>query len=259
MVIMMKRGLKLLIEYDGTRYAGWQIQPNGMAVQQVIESALANVLGNPVRLRSSGRTDAGVHAAGMVAMCTTDSTIPVAGIQASLNKLLPDDIAVHSISEINSDFNPIKEARFKQYQYTIYNGLVRSPLMRHYSWHVREKLDISAMRQAAAYFVGEHNFGAFRASNSDAKTSVRSIMSVQIQAQNQLIKIDIVGTGFLKNMVRIMTGTLVDIGRGRYSPEHILALLEDKDRKKAGVTAPACGLCLLRVEYDESTFPPAGS
>lgn len=256
---MMTRGLKLVIEYDGTRYAGWQIQPNGVAVQQVIESALANVLGNPVRLRSSGRTDAGVHALGMVAMCTTNSTIPVRGIQASVNKLLPDDIVVQSISEIDREFNPIKEARRKQYQYTIYNGLIRSPLMRHFSWHVREKLDISAMRRASAFFVGEHDFGAFRASNSDAKTSVRTIMSVQIQAQNNIIQIDIVGSGFLKNMVRIMTGTLVDIGRGHYSPEHILALLENKDRKKAGVTAPACGLCLLRVDYDESIFPPTGS
>jgi tRNA pseudouridine38-40 synthase len=243
------RTIKLTIEYDGANYAGWQTQPNGMAVQQVIEEAMLQLLGEQVRLRSSGRTDAGVHARAMVASFTTSRELPTQAFVGGVNRFLPPDIAILSASEVPTGFKAIRDARSKQYRYTIYNGQVRSPLRRLYSWHVREPLNLDAMEDAARRFVGRHDFAAFRASNYATKTSVRRIDVVTINREGEMLTIDVTGEGFLKNMVRIMAGTLVDIGRGRFAPEHIDMLLRDPERKKAGVTAPACGLCLIRVTY----------
>jgi tRNA pseudouridine38-40 synthase len=241
--------IKLIIEYDGTNYAGWQVQPNGMAVQQVIENALLQLLGEPVRLRSSGRTDAGVHAQGMVASFTTSRALPLQAYVGGVNRFLPPDIAILSASEVPAGFMAIRDARSKHYRYTIYNSQVRSPLRRFYSWHVRERLNLDAMTAAAQCFVGLHDFAAFRASNCVTKTTVRRIDSVTISRESDMITIDVTGGGFLKNMVRIMAGTLVDVGRGRFAPERIDWLLNNPDRNKAGVTAPACGLCLIEVSY----------
>lgn len=241
--------IKLTIEYDGTNYAGWQIQPNGLAVQQVIEEALLQLLGEEVRLRSSGRTDAGVHARAMVASFTTTRPLPLQAFVGGVNRFLPDDIAILSAVEVASEFRPIQDARSKWYRYTIYNAPVRSPLRRLFSWHVREPLDRGAMELAARHFAGRHDFAAFRASNCAAKTTVRRIDSVTVAQEEELISIDVIGEGFLKNMVRVMAGTLVDVGRGRFAPERISWLLENPDRNKAGVTAPACGLCLMNVSY----------
>jgi tRNA pseudouridine38-40 synthase len=243
------RTIKLIIEYDGTNYAGWQTQPNGMAVQQVIEEAMLQLLGEQVRLRSSGRTDAGVHARAMVASFTTSRELPTQAFVGGVNRFLPPDIAILSASEVPAGFKAIRDARSKQYRYTIYNAQVRSPLRRLYSWHVREPLNLDAIEDAARRFVGRHDFAAFRASNYATKTSVRRIDAVTINREGEMLTIDVTGEGFLKNMVRIMAGTLVDIGRGRFAPEHIDMLLRDPERKKAGVTAPACGLCLIRVTY----------
>lgn len=243
------RTIKLIIEYDGTNYAGWQIQPNGLAVQQVIEEALLRLLGEEVRLRSSGRTDAGVHARAMVATFTTTRSLPLQAFVGGANRFLPPDIAILSATEVAPEFRPIQDARAKQYRYTIYNAPVRSPLRRLCSWHVRERLDTDAMALAARHFVGRHDFAAFRASNCAARTTVRRIDSVTIAREGELIFIDVIGEGFLKNMVRVMAGTLVEVGRGRFSPERIAWLLENPDRSKAGVTAPACGLCLMNVSY----------
>lgn len=243
------RTIKLTIEYDGTNYAGWQIQPNGIAVQQVLENALQQLLGEPVRLRSSGRTDAGVHALAMVASFTTTRNLPLKAFVGGCNRFLPPDIAVLSAVEELPGFLPIQQARIKHYRYTIYNSQVRSPLRRLYSWHVREKLDLDAMSDAAKRFAGRHDFAAFRASNCATRTTVRRIDSVTVTSEESIIYIDVTGEGFLKNMVRIMAGTLVDIGRGRFGAEHVDTLLRNPDRKKAGVTAPACGLCLMKVVY----------
>ena len=243
------RTIRLIIEYDGTAYSGWQVQPNGLAVQQVMEEALAKLLGEPVKLRSSGRTDAGVHAFGMAAAFTTSRSLPLQAFVDGTNRFLPDDIAVQAAAEAPSGFRPIADALCKHYRYSIYNTAVRSPLRRHTSWHVREALDMEAMRQAAAHLVGRHDFAAFRAANCVAKTTVRRVDSVEVARDGRMIIIDVVGEGFLKNMVRVMAGTLVDVGRGRFSPEHVAWLLEHPDRKKAGVTAPACGLCLISVTY----------
>lgn len=245
------RTIKLTIEYDGTAYAGWQIQPNGLAVQQVMEGALRELLGEEVRLRSSGRTDAGVHAMGMVAAFRTTRTVPLKAFVDGTNRFLPEDIAVLDAVEVPSRFRPIGDALAKQYRYTIYNAPVRSPLRRLSSWHLREPLDLAAMREAAAHLAGRHDFAAFRASNCSARTTVRRIDSVEIRQEGQNVIIDVTGEGFLKNMVRVMAGTLADVGRGRFVPEHVSSLLLNPDRKKAGVTAPACGLCLIRVVYGE--------
>lgn len=243
------RTIKLTIEYDGTNYAGWQIQPNGIAVQQVIEEALLQLLGEPVRLRSSGRTDAGVHAQDMVASFTTTRQLPLQAFVGGANRFLPPDIAILNATDVPVGFKAIADARSKHYRYTIFNAPVRSPLRRLYSWHVREPLDLAAMGDAAQRFIGRHDFAAFRASNCETKTTVRRIDAVTVSSEDNMILIDVRGEGFLKNMVRIMAGTLVDIGRGRFAPAHIDTLLHHPDRKKAGVTAPACGLCLIEVAY----------
>lgn len=247
---MKTQSILLTIEYDGTNYSGWQTQPNAIAVQEVIEAALLKVAGHPVSLRSSGRTDAGVHALSMPAVFQTTSTIPLKAFIEGTNRFLPSDIAVIDAVLMNDpNFSPIRDAIAKQYRYTILQRSIRSPLSRFNSWHVREKLDIGAMQKAAVDFVGFHDFGSFRASNCGACTSKRRIDSVVVSVHGDFISIDVIGSGFLKNMVRIMVGTLVDIGKGRFTANHISRLLQNPDRKQAGITAPACGLCLIKVYY----------
>ncbi len=241
----------LTIAYDGTNYSGWQTQPNGLAVQQVVEEALERLLGERVRLCSSGRTDAGVHARAMPAAFETGRELPLRAFVEGTNRYLPDDVAVQDAQQVPDGFKPISEALAKHYRYTILNSTVRSPLDRLHSWQVKEPLDLPAMVNAARFFVGTHDFAAFRASNCVAKTTVRRIDSVEITRAGSFVTIDVVGGGFLKYMVRVMSGTLVDIGRGRFKPELIERLLREGDRQKAGVTAPACGLSLIKVFYPE--------
>jgi len=243
------RTIKLTIEYDGTNYAGWQVQPNGLAIQQVMEEALARILGAPTRLHSSGRTDAGVHARGMVAAFGTDCEIPVRAFCEGLNALLPPDIAVREAVEVPSGFHPRFDAVGKHYRYTIHNGKRRSPLSRLYAWHLRRALDVAAMREAAAYFVGEHDFAAFRTAGCAARTTVRRIDAVDVTAEGELVRIDVKGSGFLRNMVRIMVGTLVGIGEGKHPPEVVAAVLAGAGSVSAGATAPPHGLCLMEVYY----------
>ena len=247
----------LTIAYDGSNYSGWQVQPNGLTVQQVVEDALEQLLKERVQVRSSGRTDAGVHARAMAASFTTTRDLPLRAFVEGANRFLPADIAVQSARIVPDGFKPITMAHAKQYRYTIINSSIRSPLDRLYSWQVREALDLAAMEEGALSFVGVHDFAAFRASNCVAKTTIRRIDSVQITRQESRITIDVVGGGFLKNMVRVMVGTLVDIGKGRFTPSDIDQLLREGDRKKAGSTAPACGLCLIQVVYPERFISPA--
>jgi tRNA pseudouridine38-40 synthase len=243
------RTIKLTIEYDGTQYAGWQIQPNGLAVQEVLEDALSGLLKEKVRVVSSGRTDAGVHARGMVAAFRTERNIPVKAFCEGLNSLLPDDVAIREAVEVLPDFNPRRDAIAKHYRYTIYNSPRRSPLNRHYVWRIGGSLDVEAMQRAAALFIGEKNFAAFRASNCAAKTTVRRINSLEISRKDDSIVFDVLGSGFLKNMVRIMVGTLVEVGQGAMGDDDIVDLFQEPDRRKAGITAPPQGLCLLEVFY----------
>ena len=249
------RTIKILLQYDGTNYCGWQEQPNGPSIQETVELALAKILGQRVRVQAAGRTDAGVHALAMPATFRTESTIPLRAFVEGLNGLLPEDIAIQSAEEVPADFRVIGGADCKTYRYTIYNARQRSPLNRRTSWHVREILDLQAMRDAAAQFIGEHDFRAFRGQNCTAVTSIRRIDAVVIQQQGPLITIEVTGGGFLKHMVRIMAGTLVDIGRGRLQADLISELLNHPDRTRGGVTAPPQGLCLLKVCYPEQHTP----
>ncbi len=243
------RNIKLIVEYDGTGYVGWQFQPNGTAIQQVLEEGLAKIIGEPVRLHGSGRTDAGVHAQGMVATFKTDRDLPLKAFVEGLNSLLPDGIAVQDAADMPLGFNPRADATKKHYRYTINTRLRRAPLNRLYSWHLRGGLDISAMREAAAFFIGEHDFKAFRTAGCAAKTTIRRIESVEIGRDENLIIIDVVGSGFLRNMVRIMVGTLVEIGQRKRPGDDIARLLALESEISAGATAPAHGLCLVQVFY----------
>lgn len=243
------RTIKVTIQYDGTNYCGWQEQPNGRSVQETVELALAQIIGQRVRVQAAGRTDAGVHALAMPATFRTESTVPLRAFVEGLNGFLPEDIAIQEACEVPNDFRVIGGALAKTYRYTIYSARQRSPLHRRTSWHVRSQLDLDAMRAAAACFVGKHDFSAFRGQNCTAVTSLRRIDAVVIRQDGSLITIDVTGGGFLKHMVRIMAGTLADIGKGRFTPDLIADLLQTPDRCRGGVTAPPHGLCLLEVVY----------
>jgi tRNA pseudouridine38-40 synthase len=243
------RTIKLTISYDGTNYAGWQHQPNGLAIQQVLEEALAKILGAPARLYSSGRTDARVHAEGMAAMFRTGREIPLSAFSDGLNSLLPPDIAVRAAEEATPEFDPRRDAKGKHYRYTILNTPRRLPLCRLYAWHLRGNLDFESMREAARQMTGEKDFAAFRTSGCAARTTVRNVFSVDVIREGEFIRIDVKGSAFLRNMVRIMVGTLVEVGRGKIRPAAIPDFFNGKNGATAGMTAPAHGLCLVEVYY----------
>lgn len=241
--------IRLTVEYDGTDYVGWQIQPNGRSVQEVLETALNRVLATPVRVHSAGRTDAGVHARGMVVHFETSADLPLAAYREGLNRLLPMDVAVRAAAEAPEGFHSRFDARGKWYRYAIHSAAVRSPLLGRSAWHLRSALDLPALERAAQDFVGRHDFAAFRAAGCDARTTVREIYSLQLAQQDELLFIDVRGEGFLRNMVRVMVGTLVEIGMGRRPATDVAQLLLGGCREKAGRTAPAHGLCLMEVWY----------
>src|SRR6185369_24637 len=203
-------------------------------IQEVMEGALCRMLGEPARLHSSGRTDAGVHARGMVACFKTDGTLPLRAFREGLNSMLPDDIAVRDACEVPLGFNPRLHALAKHYRYTILLDRLRSPLARHVAWRLGGPLDLDAMRAGCALFVGEHDFAGFRASNCAAKTTVRRINSFELVQEGALIHLDVNGSGFLKNMVRVMAGTLVEIGLGRRAAQEVANLLLEPDRRASG-------------------------
>ena len=246
---MRVRTILLLIEYDGTDFAGWQLQPNGRSVQEVIEAALAELLGEPVRLHSAGRTDAGVHARAMPAHFATDSGLPLRAFRDGLNRLLPPDVAVFEAYEMPADFHARYGARQKWYRYTIDRRGVRSPLSGRRAWQLRGELDLEAMREAARRLAGEHDFAAFRTSGCAAKSTVRRIDAIDLVEEGTLLHIDVRGSGFLRNMVRMLVGTLVEIGRGKRPASDISRLLAGESGLRSGPTAPAHGLCLMAVNY----------
>jgi tRNA pseudouridine38-40 synthase len=243
------RTLRLLIEYDGTDFAGWQRQDGQRTVQGCLEDAFRAMTSQEICVRGAGRTDSGVHAEGQVASVQVTSRIPVLGFLRGLNSNLPRDIAVLDVSEANPDFNARFGARGKIYRYQIWNHPVRSPARRRDTWHVFAPLDAHAMRDAATAFLGEHDFRGFRAADCDRKSTVRLIRRFEVRRQGGLITLEVEGTAFLKNMVRILTGTLVAIGHGKMSRQNILDLFASGDRTQAGMTAPACGLTLVKVIY----------
>ena len=256
------RHIRLVVEYDGTSLCGWQRQINGPTVQGHLEEALAKLLTHEVHVVGASRTDAGVHARGQVASFRTERTIPLHGIRRGLNSMLPDAIAIREAAEVPDDFHPRFSATGKHYRYTILACADRSPRWRDRAWHHPEPLAIDAMREGAAGFVGTHDFAAFRAAGCAAKTTVRRIEGVEVTVQDPdiaspapfgralIIVVDIRGNAFLRNMVRIMVGTLVEVGEGGRSPSQVAEIVAAKDRLGAGITAPAHGLELIEVRYD---------
>ncbi|NIA19531.1 MAG: tRNA pseudouridine(38-40) synthase TruA [Xanthomonadaceae bacterium] len=242
--------LKLTIAYDGSAYHGWQIQPNGITVQETLQKAIATMTGVPHTVYGSGRTDAGVHAWGQVAHINTCTTIPLNGLWRGLNALLPDDIVIRFIETVSGDFHARKSAKTKTYLYCLDNGPQPNPLTRLYSWHVRRKpLDIAAISRAADLLQGTHDFLSFKAADGETVTSVRTINKIRISKHGQYLLIMIKANGFLKNMVRIIVGTLVEIGTGKREWQSMGAILAVRDRKMAGITAPGKGLVLRTVYY----------
>ncbi len=246
----MPRTIKLVIEYDGTAYGGWQRQLNAPSIQAAIEDRLREMTREPeLFLRGAGRTDAGVHALGQVASFKTEARIPVEGFRKGVTALLPRDIAVVSAEEVPDDFDARFSARGKLYRYRILAAPCRAPLRDRYVWHVRRPLDVEAMREAASHLVGRRDFAAFRASDCERRTTVRTLDRVDVFAQADEITIEVEGDAFLKNMVRILAGTLVAVGRGDLTAGDVARIRDQGDRTKAGMTAPARGLALVHVRY----------
>ena len=243
------RTLKLTIAYDGTDYHGWQVQPNGMTVEEQLESTALRFSGVHNSLEGSGRTDAGVHAWGQVASWPYAGKLPLERIQAAFNSLLPPDIIVRRVEEMAPSFHARKSARTKTYLYIIDNSPFANPLLRRYAWHIRQPLNLDALNQAAALLVGRHDFHSFKAADGKTATSLRTILQVRWCRRGPYLLFFIKGDGFLKNMVRIIVGTLVDFGRGKYPPQKMHSIITARLRTAAGITAPAHGLVLRSVDY----------
>ncbi len=244
------RNIKLLIEYDGTNYLGWQVQPKGPTVQGILEEKIELLTGQSVQLFGSGRTDSGVHALGQVAHFKTQSQMEVARIHRALNSLLPRDIVVQKVEEVDEDFHARKYSKSKIYEYRILNRNLRSAFHRGYVWHIPQKLNLAEMKMATRSLVGEHDFSAFRTVGSPTRTTVRKVIRAEWKrGQNGLIRFEIEANGFLKQMVRSIIGTLVEVGKGKMKAGDIRKILNSKDRKEAGPTAPAQGLFLKEVKY----------
>ncbi len=244
----MKR-VRLIISYDGTNYCGWQIQINGITVEEVINRELSSLLGEDVAVIGASRTDSGVHAVGNVAVFDTETKIPAEKISFALNQRLPDDIRIQKSEEVSEDFHPRYCDSTKTYEYKILNRKFPDPLNRLYTHFVYMPLDVQKMKEAAEYIVGEHDFASFCSSGSQVKTTTRTVYNLDITKDDDIIKIKISGNGFLYNMVRIIVGTLLKVGLGIYPPEHVKEIIEAKDRYTAGPKAPAKGLTLVGIEY----------
>ena len=244
----MKR-IMLRVAYDGTAYHGWQIQDNAVSVQGELEKALKHLLGENVELLGASRTDAGVHADGNVAVFDADTKIPPEKISYALNQRLPQDIVIQESKEVSKDFHPRYAASKKTYEYYILNRPFPDPIHRRYMHFHYGFLDIAAMQEAAAYLEGEHDFSSFCAANAQVKSKVRTIYSATVSKQDDCITIQLCGNGFLYNMVRIIAGTLIEVGEKKLLPAQIKEILLACERSKAGPTAPACGLHLKRIDY----------
>ena len=244
------RNIKLTIEYDGKDFNGWQKQPNKLNIQGTIEQAIKNITGEDVELNASGRTDAGVHALGQVANFKTNSEIPIEKFAIAINSKLKKSIVIKKAEEVDERFHSRLNCKRKTYRYIVNNSPEGTAIYRYLETHIPQKLDVKKMEQALKYFEGEHDFKAFKASGTSSKSSVRTIYKTQIYKKEDRIIIELTGNGFLYNMVRIIAGTLVDVGLGKIEPQQIENIIKEKKRENAGKTLPPNGLYLVSVEYE---------
>jgi len=249
-LVMSMRNIRLLIEYNGTNYQGWQVQPKGPTIQGMVEEKLALITGEAVHLIGSGRTDSGVHAFGQVANFKTKSQLNIHSIQKALNSLLPPDIMIQRAEEVEEGFHARKQSKSKVYEYRILNRELRSAFDHEYAWHIPQKLDLEEMRKATRILIGEHDFSSFRSVGSPTRTAIRRVIRAEWKkGQDGFIRFEVEANGFLKQMVRAMVGTLVEVGKGKIDSEEFRKILDSRNRKEAGPTAPAHGLFLKEVKY----------
>lgn len=250
---MHMRMLKLIVAYDGTEYVGWQRQASGTSIQGLLEEAIAPIEGQPVTVTGAGRTDAGVHATAQVASVRVTARLTCDQFVRALNVTLPEDVRVRRVEEMPETFHARFDVQHKTYRYRILNAPVSSPFERRYAWHVTYPLDLDAMREALTACVGEHDFAALQAAGSIVSSTTRTIRSANLDADEtldgRLLTLTLTGDGFLRHMVRNLTGTLVEIGRARWPPTQLAHLLASKDRSQGGPTAPPQGLFLVDVAY----------
>lgn len=247
----MGKRVFLRIAYDGTNYCGWQIQINGITVEEIINRELSRLLGEEIVVIGASRTDSGVHALGNVAVFDTESKIPAEKMSFALNQRLPEDIRVQESFEVAADFHPRYTNSIKTYEYKILNKRHPMPTERLYSYFVYMPLDVEKMKQAAEYIVGEHDFKSFCSNRTQVENTVRTVYKLDVFKENDMIHFVISGNGFLYNMVRIIVGTLVKVGLGVYPPEHVKEILEACNRDVAGPKAPAEGLTLVKIQYED--------
>ena len=243
------RNIKLIIEYDGKGFNGWQKQPDRLNIQGEIEKAISEITGEKIDLIASGRTDRGVHSLGQTANFKTNSNIPIEKIPIAINSKLKKSIIIKDAEEVSEKFHSRYSVKSKTYRYTINNSKYGSAIYRNIEFHFSQKLDVEKMNEAIKYFEGEHDFKAFKASGTSSKSSVRTIYKAGVLKEDDRIFIELTGNGFLYNMVRIIAGTILEVGLGKITPQEIIDIIESKDRAKAGKTLPANGLCLMKVEY----------
>ena len=245
----MKR-VKLVVAYDGTNYHGWQVQDNGITIEEVLNRTISELVQEDIKVIGASRTDAGVHACGNVAVFDTESRIPGDKFSFALNQRLPDDIRIQESCEVDADFHPRYADTVKTYEYNILNRRFELPSKRLYAAFCYYPMDIERMNQAAAYLVGEHDFKSFCSAGAQVQTTVRTIYAVNVTKEDDMVRIRIAGNGFLYNMVRIIAGTLMQVGTGLMEPEQVKEILEARDRSKAGPTAVAKGLTLVEIRYE---------
>ena len=244
------RNIKLTIEYDGKDFNGWQKQPNKLNIQGTIEQAIKSITGEDVELNASGRTDAGVHSFGQVANFKTNSQIPIDKFAIAINSKLKRSIVIKKAEEVDENFHSRLSCKKKTYRYIINNSVEGTAIYRNLETHISQKLDVKKMQEAVKYFEGEHDFKAFKASGTSSKSSVRTIYEAKVYQKGDRIFIELTGNGFLYNMVRIIAGTLVDVGMGKIEPSQIKDIIKEGKREKAGKTLPPNGLYLLEVKYE---------
>lgn len=244
------RRVKLTVAYDGTDYCGWQIQPNGITIEEVLNREISGLTGEEIRVIGASRTDSGVHALGNVAVFDTESTIPPERMAYALNRRMPADIVIVKSEEVPLDWHPrYQKEIIKTYEYHIYHAAVPNPIKRRTTAFVSFPLDMEKMREGAAYLTGEHDFASFCNIRTNVSDTVRTIYELTVEREGDEIVIRVTGNGFLYNMVRIIAGTLIRVGRGFYEPQRVKEILDAKRRTEAGVTAPPQGLVLMEIKY----------